>query len=56
MTAQRLSIYVYTTEKSLLWVWYKILLGILDQQAAYEVLSQLTGVAEILLIKVIVDS
>ena len=32
------------------------LLWILDQQAPYEVLSQLTGVAEILFIKVIVDS
>ena len=30
-------------------------LGILDQQTAYEVLGQLTGVAEILLIKVIID-
>lgn len=32
------------------------LLGILDQQASDEVLGQLTGVAEVLLVKVIVDS
>lgn len=32
------------------------LLWILDQQTAYEVFGQLAGVAEILLIKVVVDS
>lgn len=31
-------------------------LRILDQQAAYEVLGQLAGVAEVFLVKVVVDS
>ena len=31
------------------------LLGILDQQAPYEFLGQLTGVAEVFLVKVVVD-
>lgn len=34
----------------------QFVLGIFDQQTAYEVLGQLTGAAEILLVKVIVDS
>jgi len=34
----------------------KFLLGILDQQAAYEVLCQLTGVTEILFVEVVVDA
>lgn len=33
-----------------------VILGILDQQSAYEVLGQLAGVAEILLVKVVVNS
>lgn len=37
-------------------IWEVLILGILDQQATYEVLGQLAGVAEILLIKVVVDS
>lgn len=32
------------------------LLWIFDQQAAYKVLGQLAGVAEILLVKVVIDS
>ena len=31
------------------------LLGILDQQAPYEFLGQLTGIAEVFLVKVVVD-
>lgn len=33
----------------------RLLLGVLDQQAAYEVFGQFTGVAEILLVEVVVD-
>lgn len=55
------SVDVYETETSLLYSRRKIyilkfLLGILDQQAAYEVLCQLTGVTEILFVEVVVDA